>query len=880
MEPQPPRWAQRLLQTYCDDSLLEEIEGDLHELFHQRIGSQGIAQARLLYSWDVLRSIPLAMVKRKSLHASSTQYNAMLQNYLTVALRTMLRHKTYSLLNIFGLASGMVVSLLIWLWVQDERNYDRFHSNADQIYRLTAQVSEVEAAITSLPIAPALSTQLPDVQSATRLKDRQELVRIGSRKFEEKRVYYVDSTFFSMFSFPLLEGNWQTALSQPNGVVITRATALKYFGTPRVLGRTVQVLEQTIQTNQWTNLTITGVLDDIPHRSHLQFDLLLPFARLYGTEYFQKNNAWDSFSLFTYVRLADRFEPGSEALAKLEQQINQLHQRQHSQTEAQFHLQPLTDIHLKTKVGMIQDVEGHGNEQYVRIFSVVSLAILLIACINFTNLSTARASRRAKEVGLRKVVGARRGQLIGQFLSESMLYTLLALLVAILLAVWLLPLFNTLTGKQLRLAELGGNLSVGLLVGALLLTSLVAGSYPALYLSGFQPVRVLKGRLASGKATVSRRTLSFRDGLVVVQFVISLVLLVGTAVVYGQLQYIRTRNLGFDKEHLLYVSMPRSGDLFNNTQALKATLSQYPETSRFSITSDLPINLQTGKTNFEWEGKDPNNQTIIPYLLVDERFTGTFGMQLLRGRNFRDDSSADQSNYLVNETALKLMGYELKTAVGKPLVFGDNRGQIIGVIKDFHFKPIHQAIEPLVLRFNRFGGYIVVRADANRTAATVKRLEAIFGSIYPNHPFTYQFLDEDLARLYRAEQQVGHLFKVFAIVALLISCLGLLGLAAFTAEQRRKEIGIRKVLGASVGSIVRLLSRDFLKPVLIAVVLATPVSWWVMNRWLEDFAYRIEVNAWILALAGAVAVGVGLLTVSLQTLKAAVANPVKTLRSE
>ena len=532
---------------------------------------------------------------------------------------------------------------------------------------------------------------------------------------------------------------------------------------------------------------------------------------------------------------------------------------------------------------MNNDVEGHGNEQYVRIFSVVAGVILLIACINFTNLSTARAARRAKEVGLRKVIGAQRGQLIVQFLGEAFLYTLLALLVAMGMATGLLPLFNAVTGKQLLIGELNAQLLLGLL-GIVLLTTLMAGSYPALYLSGFQPVRVLKGRV-----TLSGRSGGLRDGLVVVQFVISLVLLIGTAIVYGQLRYIQTRNLGFDRENLLYAPMPRAGDLFDNTQALKSSLGQYPETNRFTVISDLPTNLQTGASNFEWEGKDPNNyQIIIPFLRVDERFTQTFGVQLLKGRNFRDDSPADQSNFLVNETALRLMGYDLASAVGKPLSLvvgkpmslGDNRGQIIGVIKDFNFKPVHQAIEPLVLSFNQLGGYVVVRAPAKNAAATVSRLEAIFGKIYPNHPFSYDFIDEDIARLYRAEQQVSDLFKVFALVALLISCLGLLGLAAFTAEQRRKEIGIRKVLGATVGSVVTLLAKSFLKPVLIAVAIACPIAWWAMHRWLADFAYRIEISGWVFVLASAFAVGLALLTVGFQATKAAVANPVESLRTE
>ncbi len=797
----------------------------------------------------------------------------MLRNYITVALRNLSRHKVFSFINIVGLAIGLACSILILLWVSDELSYDRSHSNAHDLYRLTAKVNDREAAITSLKMAPALQAELPVVKAATRVKMSQELVLIANRKFEEKRVVYADAAFLTMFSFPFAQGDLQRALTQPNGVVITRQTALKYFGTSQAVGKTIQILQPTIQTT-WVHLLVTGVLQDIPANSHLQFDLLLPYSRLYGTENYLKNDAWDSFTVYTYLQLNGQSNPTAGFLHQLEGQINQLHKGQQSGLEAQFMLQPLLDIHLRTKSGMIGDVEGHGNEQYVHIFSAVAIVVLLIACINFMNLATARASRRAKEVGLRKVIGAQRGQLIGQFLGESFLFTCISVLVALLLVKLFLPLFNSLTQKQLLMEIVSGNF-LWTLVAMAVLTALLAGSYPALYLSSFQPIKVLKG-----KVIPSAGSIGLRNSLVVFQFIISLILMIGTAVVYSQLEYIKNQDLGFNKQNLLYVPMPRAGDLYDNTQALQAMLSQYPETNQFSIISDLPTNLQSGKSNFEWEGKDPTLQNLIPYIGVDEHFIETLDMRIVKGRNFRNNAKTDQDNFLINETAVKLMGYENETAIGKSLSYGDKKGYIIGIIKDFHFKPIHQTVEPLVLRFNKFGGYILVRTQADKVAVTVSRLETIFGKTYPNHPFSYNFIDEDLAKMYRTEQRVGRLFNAFACLAIFISCLGLFGLSAFIAEQRTKEIGIRKVLGASVPNILLLLSVEFIKPIVIALLIATPLAWYLLSKWLEDFAYRIDLGIGVFLIAGVVAMFIALLTVGFQAVKAAGANPTKSLRNE
>jgi ABC-type antimicrobial peptide transport system permease subunit len=508
----------------------------------------------------------------------------------------------------------------------------------------------------------------------------------------------------------------------------------------------------------------------------------------------------------------------------------------------------------------------------VRIFSVVAIFILLVACINFMNLATARSAQRAKEVGLRKVVGARRGHLIVQFMGESLLITGIALLLAMVFVWLLLPVFNDLSGKQLAINFLDKQSVLGL-SGIALLTGLLSGSYPALFLSAFQPVKVLKGTLAGPNSGVL-----FRNGLVVAQFVVSIVLLVGTAVVYKQLGFIQNRSLGFDKENLLYIKM--HGDLWSNYQALPTQLAQNPLTSQFAITEELPTNLRSATINVKWQGKEPGTQPTFNHMAVDENFIDVFDMQLVSGRSFSKDFKADTANLIVNEKSLQVMGMDAQSAIGKPLTLGDIKGTIIGVVKDFHFKPIQQVIEPLILRLNNWGGFIIVRTRPGSTQATIKELEKICGRLNPAYPFAYNFLDQDLANLYQAEERMGSLFNAFAALAIFISGLGLYGLSAFVAERRTKEIGVRKVLGASIPGLVRLLSKDFLKLVLIAFIIATPLAIYLTSKWLEGFAYHIELAWWMFALAGVATLLIALFTVSWQAVKAALVNPVKSLRNE
>jgi len=788
----------------------------------------------------------------------------MLKNYFKIALRNILRHKAYSFLNITGLSIGMACSILILLWVQNELSYDRFNINANQIYRITCEASGFKAAVNPAGMPAGLKAEMPVIRNFVRLSHiSKNLFEVGDRKFEETRVFYADSTFLDIFSYPLVRGNPKTALNRSDGVLITEDMAKKYFGKEDALGK-------TLRRDNDKNAVVTGILANIPSNSHLQFDFILPMSSIAHSDYDLKNNIWDNFNYYTYVQLNENFVPSAVSLAGLNKQMDEIYKKHVTDLKIGFQLQPLTSIHLHSNLQV--DLEGHGNIQYVNIFFIVAIFILLVACINFMNLATARSARRAREVGLRKAVGAGRYQLIGQFLGEALLISFLALLVAIGIVLILLPVFNTITEKKLSLHFLDGRFIPGLLCIAAA-TGLVSGSYPAFYLSGFKPVKVLKGNIKSKSGHKL-----FRNGLVVTQFVVSIILLAGTVVVYKQLQFIKNRNPGFDKENLLY--MPMTGEMWSRQAAFKTALKQDPNTSDFAIISDLPTNLTTGSVNLQWEGKDPNSQVVFPSMDVSEEFIDIFRMKILSGRSFSKELLTDSNNYIINEKAMQVMGMNTGNVVGKPLSFNGTKGTIIGLVKDFNFKPIQQPIEPLILRFNRNGGFVVLRTKPGNIEITIRSLEKISRQLNPAYPFYYSFIDNDLANLYKGEQRLGSLFKIFAILAIFISCLGLYGLSAFMAEQRTREIGVRKALGASALNIVYLLSGNFTKLIVIAMAIAIPVAWYVINNWLKSFAYRIDISWIIFLVASGTAFLIALLTVSYESVKAAVANPIKSLRSE
>jgi putative ABC transport system permease protein len=790
----------------------------------------------------------------------------MISNYIKVAIRNLLRQKAFSFINIFGLALGISCTALIGMWVNDEVSYDRFHQDHERMYRVTATLPElkVHAAVSSAPLAPAIKSEIPEIDEAVRVTGyNRDLVQVGDIKFEEEKILYADSNFFSVFTFPFIKGNSESALLNPEGIVVTEEMALKYFGT-------TDVLEKTFRKNNKDDFTVTGVIANIPDNSHLQFDFVQPISFLARTNDDFKKNVWDNFNYYTYIKLNDKADLSPPAIASLETKMQAIYKKNESVLKVGFVLQPLSKIHLHSN--FLADIGAHGNAQSVYIFTVVAVFILVVACLNFMNLATARAARRAKEVGLRKVVGAIRSHLMGQFLAESLVVALLSLVVAILIIYLVLPYFNTLGGKSLSLDFTNVKLIAGLL-SITVFTGLLAGSYPALYLSGFVPATVLKGSFTSGGSGSF-----FRNTMVVIQFAVSISLIVGTTIVYRQLKYIQALNLGYDKENLLYVQM--SGELWSKYDALRTSLGNNRLTSQYSFISGLPTSSSGATIGVHWSGKDPNTQPLFYNTAVDENFEEVFKVTFLDGHGYGENAQADSVNTIVNETALKTMSIPLASAVGTRITIWGQERTIIGVVKDFNFKPVQETIGPMFLNRNTWGGYAMIRTLPGETENTIKALEQICKEINPSYPFNYGFLDQDIAKLYNAEQRMGSLFNVFAVLAIVISCLGLYGLSAYLAERRTRELGIRKVLGASGFQLVYLLSATFTRPIVIATAIAVPLAWYGMSEWLSGFAYHVSIDWTIFLVAFLSALLIAWLTVSFESIKAATTNPVKSLRSE
>ena len=787
----------------------------------------------------------------------------MLRNYFKIAFRNIVRHKAFATINIAGLAIGMACSIFILLWVQNELSYDKFHKNAASIYRISAGGER-----NSGPMVPELKAKIPAIKNFVRLLFVQPTTTVfetGARRFEEQAVFYADSTLLQVFSFPLVNGNAETALTRPDAVLITEDMAKKYFGNEDAVGK-------ILKKDNKDNVVVTGVLKNIPANSHLQFDFIMPLSAIAQSDWRLRGNIWDSYDFYDYIQLDENFKTTPAALAGLCRQVNEIFREHIKENPPNMSLQALADIHLRSDYH--SNLPGQGNIQYVNIFFVVALFILAVACINFMNLATARSARRAKEVGLRKVVGAGRMQLIGQFLGESLFISFIALLIAVGIVYLLLPVFSNLAGKELSIQLLDGKL-IALLLGIAFFTGLISGSYPALFLSGFKPVQVLKGNMK-----MMGGNLYFRNGLVVMQFVVSIVLLAGTAVVYRQLYYMKNRDIGYNKSNLLYMQM--NGEMGDKQRTLKAELKANPLTANFTIISDPISNLSSGTWGLEWDGSTAEDKKIgFSKAWINDNFFDVLQMKMASGRALSTTEFADSGNYVINEKAAKIMGMTPATAIGKSLTFNGDKGIIVGVVKDFNYKPAQSTIEPLIFAFNKWnGGIVLVRTQPGKAEAAIQALEKISKQLNPSFPFSYGFVDQDINNLYKGEQQMGSLFNVFAIIAIFISCMGLYGLSAFMAEQRTKEIGVRKVLGASVFNVVYLLSTGFTKLILIAIVIAIPIAWFATNKWLSSFAYRVDVGWVIFLIASLGALAIAWITVSYESIKAAIVNPIKSLRTD
>jgi putative ABC transport system permease protein len=789
----------------------------------------------------------------------------MIKNYLKTAFRNLRKNKAFSLINILGLSLGMACSLLIMLWVFDEYSQDSFHKNGSRLYGVFERrynEGAVMAGFATQGLMPdEMKRVFPEVQYATGYSWNALSTFEANNKILKENGNYAGADFFKMFSYPLLLGNTTTALQSPTDISISKKMAEDFFGSP------ANAIGKTMRYENKKDLKVAAVFDNVPKNSSAQFDYIINWQTFLENNEWAKN--WTNNGPWTYIMLREGTELKTFE-AKISRFLDNYNKEQTATYYNRLGLQRYGDMYLHSSFENGQ-LSG-GRIQYVKIFSIVAVFILLIACINFMNLTTARSVKRAREIGVRKVVGALRASLIKQFIGEALLIVSIAVVFALLIVMLLLQPFNQLTQKQINIPFSASYFWLGI-VGLILITGFVAGSYPALYLSAFNPLRVLKGTLK-----FTSGALWFRKGLVVFQFILSIVFIIGTIVVSKQVNYIQWINLGYNRENLLYI--PLEGDLTSKYAVFKTQALKMPGVKDVTHATDAPTKINNGTTGVVWDGKDPNSKIDFTQLGVGYDFVKTMHIQILEGRDFSRDFATDSVNFMINETALKIIGY--KDPLGKPLTLWGVKGTIIGVVKDFHFNSLHTAIDPLMLRLgeNFDGGVALVKTEPGKMKEALASLEKVYKELNPKVPFTYKFSDEEYQKLYQSEQLVSQLANYFAFLAIFISCLGLLGLVIFTAEQRTKEFGIRKVLGASPVTLFNLLSKEFLVLVLIAIMIASPLAWYFSNQWLQEFAYKTDLSWLVFVIAALTALLIALMTVSFQAIRAAVANPVKSLRTE
>lgn len=807
----------------------------------------------------------------------------MIRNYLKVALRNLWKSKGFSALNIIGLAIGLATVMLILVYVKNELSYDHYNKKFDRIYRVDSDINfggaNMSLAVGPDPLGPTLKKDFPEVEQYVRFQNNGGLrVKRNNSFIQENRVIWADSSLFEVFTLPMLAGNPRTALVAPHSVVITATTAIKYFNTTDALGKTLII-------NQNTPYTVTGVIKDIPEQSHFNYDFFLPISE----DSQSRTGFWLSNNFNTYVLLKKGADPQAMD-ARFDEMVRkyvgpQVQQVIHASLDdlkkkgnfIRYKLMPLGEIHLHSnKTG---ELGANSSIEYVYIFSAIALLILLIACVNFMNLSTARSSMRAREVGIRKVLGSLRKGLILQFLSESILITLISLVLAIGIAILLLPYFNQLAQKSLRLGLFSDPWMIPGLIVLMLVVGLVAGSYPAFFLSGFKPIEVLKGKLAGGF-----KSGWLRNGLVIFQFVISIILIIGTVVIFSQLSYIRNKQLGFNRDHVLVIH--NCYPLGDHAQAFKASISGLTGVKQTTMTGYLPTGgYQSDNTYFKSPTLEQTGAIELQHWTIDEDYIPTLDMSIQDGRNFSKQFPSDSNGIILNEAAVKLLGW--KDPINKKLYTPASQTSstlitysVVGVVKDFNFNSLRQQVSPLGLFLGQENGSLAIRVNTTDIPGLIDKIENQWKIMAPGQPFSYDFMNDEFNNIYQTEQRTGKIFISFAIFAILIACLGLFGLTAFAVEQRTKEIGIRKALGASVNNILGLLSGDFMKLVLIAILVGTPLAWWAMTKWLGGFAYHIGLSWWIFVFGWVMVVVIALLTISLQILKAANSNPVNSLKAE
>jgi putative ABC transport system permease protein len=801
----------------------------------------------------------------------------MLNNFLKIAIRNIARFKFFSFINIFGLAVGIAACIIILLFVEDELSYDKQNENAGEIYRVhtTGKLmgNDINMAISPPPLGETLVNDFPEVVQYTKLMyNPNMLLRYKDKVFNETKFFWADSNLSKVFTIPFIKGDPNTALRQPHTIILTETSAKKYFGNENPMDKIMNI-------EGGSPYTIRGVIKDCPVNSHFHYDMFASMSSLN----LGNNNQWIYNNFYTYI-LLKKGASASGLQSKLPEfakkyagpQLQQLlgisfDEAQKQGYLYQFNMQPLTDIHLTSHLDY--EIEANSDIKYVYLFSIVAAFILLIACINFMNLTTARSSTRSKEVGIRKVLGSSKSKLINQFLAESLLTTFFAVVIAVILVEIFLPSFNGFSGKSLQMDYFGNFMTLTVLLFLILVVGFFAGSYPAFYLSSFRPVKVLRGKTNSKSSW-------FRSSLVVFQFAVTIILFISTLVVYNQMKFVQEKNLGFNKENVLVIE--RAWSLGNHTQTFKDDILQNSNVISASNTNNLPGNVFE-QAVFKSEDEPGSQQFPLALMAAGYEFDKTLGLSLSYGRYFSRDIKSDSSAIVLNENAVKLMN--LKNPVGKRILLSGPNGNIpfiiIGVLKDFHFESLHQKIKPLAIFINKGQtSFLPVRIRSKNIPATISFIKEKWQKQVPSKPFEYYFLDENFNRLYQAEQKTGEIFTAFSFLALLIACLGLLGLTAFTIERKIKEISIRKVLGASIFTVVLIISNKFLKWVLISNFIAWPAAYFFMNNWLHNFAYRIEMSWWMFAVSGGTALLIALLTISVQAVKAATSNPIENLRYE
>lgn len=875
----PPKWIRYLLTRLHPEDTLEEVAGDLEELYAFWLQKSGKFRADLRYCFSVITVLPPFVRRRKKRedHQPSKLVLAMLRNYFKIAFRSLLKQRLNSSLTIMGLALGLACVLLIILHVREELSYDKGFTKADRIYRVNSEnIGETTRRwiATAPTIAVEMQKEMPAIQTIARFNrpypDRVFSYKASSnsevRQFEEKQGFFADSTVTEMFDLSFIKGNPKTALSQLDAIVLTEDMAKKYFGNENPIGK---FIKDDLDNHL---LMVTGVVEKFPFPTHLSFDYLISMSTIYREPLQDrlKNRTWSGFYNFIMLN-KNSTRLGVEAklsdfMVKYYEAIGE--KREDILKSRKMYLQPITDIHLHSHFE--KEMGANSDILYVYIFSVVALLILLVASVNFINMATAQAFSRMKEVGVRKVLGARKMELVRQFLGESVLMTLLATIIALLICLLALPFYNELTAKNLSFRTLFAPDNMLIILAVVSLISLVAGMYPAWFISSFEPISSLKGKKISGSSVTL-----VRKGLIVFQFVVSVFMIFSTIVVYQQMKFFQNKKLGFEQDQV--VAFKLYGDMHNKVSTIENELLKTASITQVALTSSLPGD-RIGTDRLVLQEK-PDEDISMRLVFGDENLLPLLKIDLKSGRNFLKQTEGVLPTFIINEAAAKVL--KVKNPVGQKLIFWGRPSEIVGVAKDFNFASLHSAVEPLIIvNFPREATYFLMKVKGENLSETIQSAQNTIARVSPNSLFSYSFLDEKMTHLYDSEQRVGNIMKVFAVFAIFISCLGLFGLSAYIAQLRTKEIGIRKTLGASVSGVVILLSKDFLWLVVIATILAFPLGWWAMSQWLKEFAYAIDIQWWMFAVAGLSAIMIAVLTVSFQSIKAALLNPVKSLKSE